>query len=354
MEVHSHEGDYGDLTGHHFDDTSAYGHQGYDSSTALDHPVGSDSWDSPAGYGGQEYSTPDPSGTYAEIHILDHSGDDVVTTGADGSVNIYDPSGDDYITGLSADGSTQVLVGGSSDAGSVAGTTDAGSVAGTTDAGSVAGPDTVAQTDPSSYGDPSGYGSAVGSDAAVGGYAPALDAAAGYSSIGNLGPVGPMLDQTDLLSHQVAALEHQIDAGLPPADPVEAGGLGDGFLPDPSVLPVSADTAALMNQINGQMHVAQGLVDGAEHQTAQDPAAAGGYGIDQAFADSGIAPGSISPSVLNQLRMNEAIMHNPAGAARIAPLIEGDIHQTQVETSIAQYNQSIATDNEISAATDPF
>lgn len=109
-----------------------------------------------------------------------------------------------------------------------------------------------------------------------------------------------------------------------------------------------------MNQINGQMHVAQGLVDGAVHQTGQDPAAGGGYGIDQAFADSGIAPGSISPSVLNQLRMNEAIMHNPAGAARIAPLIQADTNQTAVETSIAQYNQSIATDNEISAATDPI
>ena len=152
----------------------------------------------------------------------------------------------------------------------------------------------------------------------------------------------------------VAGLEHQIDAGLPPTGPLAAGGLGDGFLPDPSVLPVSGDTAALMNQINGQMHVAQGLVDGAEHQTSQDPVAAGGYGIDQALADSGVAPGSISPSVLNQLHMNEAIMHNPEGAARVAPLIQADTYQTQVETSIAQYNQSIATDNEISAATDPF
>ncbi len=93
-------------------------------------------------------------------------------------------------------------------------------------------------------------------------------------------------------------------------------------------LPVSGDTAALMEQINGQLATARELADVNEPLTGS---------VDAPF---------ISPSVQDTLDMLRGLQDGDPGAlGRMSGLIEGEIYRNQVGTDVYRYHQGTGEPN---------
>ena len=156
------------------------------------------------------------------------------------------------------------------------------------------------------------------------------DPTTSWASMGSLGSTGALLDQTqqlvnDIQADQIQALANPV-VEVPTVYDGGYGGYGGYDAYGAGALPVSGDTAALMEQINGQMAVAQEIYEGG-------------------LADAANAP-MISPAVQDQLDLIQNTLNaTPEQLNYMNGMLGGDIARQSVSNDVAAWEQDLSNSN---------